>query len=228
MSVAQAATGKLEQRATALASRAKELKVNNQNTYDRAVEHLLTIAALRREIEQHHAPLKKSTYAAWQQAIAAEKKLLEPVVEAERLYKTAIAGYEAEQRRIEAEARAKAEAEALRQAEDARERELEEAESQGADAAEIEAMITAPLVVTRPKVEPVFQQAKGVSVASNWKGEVVSLGALVKAVAAGQASLNLLMANESAINQLARATRGTLQVPGIRFFSQATVRAGKR
>jgi hypothetical protein len=156
------------------------------------------------------------------------KKLLDPVAEAERIYQTAIGEYEAEQRRIEAKARAKAEEEARRKAEEQLERELEQAEAEGADEEEIAAMINAPLVVVPPKIESSFQQAKGVSVASNWKGEVVSLGKLVKAVAAGEANSNLVMANETAIHQLARATRGTLPVPGVRFYSQATVRAGKK
>jgi hypothetical protein len=64
---------KLEQKAASLASEAKALKVKDQKTYDLAAERLLGVADLRREIEKHHAPMKKSTYAAWQAAIAAEK-----------------------------------------------------------------------------------------------------------------------------------------------------------
>ena len=136
--------------------------------------------------------------------------------------------YEGEQRRREAEARAKAEAEARRAGRGAAERELAQAEAEGADAAEITAMMNEPLVVAPARVEPAFQPAKGVSVAANWKGEVTSLEALVKGIAGGKANINLVEPNEPAINQLARATRGTLQVPGIRFFSQSTVRAARR
>jgi translation initiation factor IF-2 len=160
--------------------------------------------------------------------IAAEKRLLDPVAEAERIYKSAIAAYEAEQRRIEDEARTKAEAEARRQAEEARERELEQAEAEGADAEEIAAMVNAPLTVAPPRVEPAFQPAKGVSVAANWKGEVTSLRALVKAIAEGKADLHLVKANDAAINEKARVTRGTLVIPGVRFFSEPVVRAGRR
>jgi hypothetical protein len=218
----------LETRAITLADQAKALKVVDQESYQTAAERLLAVAALRREIADHHAPLKKAAHDAWQKVIAAEKRLLDPVAEAERIYKLGIADYEAEQRRIVAQARAKAEAEARRAAEEARERELEQAEAEGADAEEVAAMIAAPLVVAPPRVEPAFQQAKGVSVATNWRGEVISLDALVKAIAAGMANTNLVTANGVAINQLARATRGTLQVPGIRFFSEPVVRAGRK
>lgn len=218
----------LETKALTLAEQAKALKVTDQKTYNLAVEQLLGVTDLRREIVAHHEPIKKAAHSAWQQVIAAEKKLLGPVEDAERIYKTGIAAYEAEQRRIEAEIRAKAEDEALRLAEEQREREIEQAEAEGADLAEVSAMIAAPLPVIRPQEQPAFQSARGISTATNWKGEVVSLEKLVKAIAAGKANIGLVMANEVSINQLARATRGTLEVPGIRFFTQATVRAGRR
>jgi len=186
------------------------------------------VADLRREIVAHHEPIKRAAHAAWKQVIAAEDKLLGPVAEAERILKTAIGDWEAEQRRLENEARVKAEAEARRAAEEQRENELEQAEAEGATVEEITAMVNAPLIVEPPRIEPAFQPARGVSMAVNWKGEVTSLELLVKAIAAGRANINLVAGNEVAINQLARATRGTLQVPGVRFFSQSTVRAGRR
>jgi hypothetical protein len=218
----------LEEKALTLVGEAKGLKIVDQPTYALAAERLLNIAALRREIEQHHAPIKKAAHAAWQVVIAAERTLLDPVAEAERIYKVGIAIYESEQRRIEAEARAKAEAEAQRLAEERRERELEAAEAQGADAEEIASMISEPLMAAPARVEPTFQQAKGVSVAANWKGEIVSLEALVKAVAAGKANIGLVRPNDTAIGHLAKATRGTLAIPGVRFFSEPVVRAGRR
>jgi hypothetical protein len=211
-----------------LADQAKALKIVDQQSYQTAVQHLLGVVDLRREIEQHHAPLKKSAYNTWQQAIAAEKHLLGPVIDAETTYKVAIAAYEAEQRRIETEARAKAENEARRLAEEALEREIEQAEAEGADIEEIRAMTNHPLVVAPLRVEPAFQKAKGVTTAMNWRGEVTALPMLIKAIAAGKANINLVMPNEVAINALARSSRGTLTVPGIRFFSEPVVRAGRR
>jgi len=228
MSVTEMVAAKLEHETASIVAQARALKVTDQPSYDVATERLLAVADLRREIVAHHEPIKRSAHAAWQQVIAAEKKLLDPVAEAERLYKAAIAAYETEQRRLAEEARARAEAEARRLAEEQRERDLEQAEAQGADAEEIQAMCDAPLVVEHAPVETTFQPARGVSVASTWKGDVTSLETLVRAIAAGKANISLVMANETAINQLARATRGTLQVPGIRFYSQPMVRAGRR
>jgi hypothetical protein len=218
----------LETRALTLAEQAKALKITDQASYGLAAERLLAVADLRREIVAHHAAIKRAAHEAWQQVIAAEKRLLDPVAEAERIYKARISSFETEQRRLEAEARLKAEAKARRAAEEERERELEQAEAEGATGEEIAAMINEPLVVAPPRVEPAFQQAKGVTTAMNWKGQVTSLETLVKAIAADKANISLVMPNETAINQMARATHGSLQVPGIRFYSQSTVRAGRR
>jgi hypothetical protein len=218
----------LENKTLTLTQEARALAVTDQPSYKLAVERLLAVADLRREIVAHHEPIKRAAHSARQQVIAAEKRLLDPVAEAERVYKTGIAAYESEQRRLEAEARAKAEADARRLAEEQREQELQQAEAEGADLAEVAAMLAAPLPAIRPETRPAFQSARGVSTATNWKGEVTSLETLVKAIAAGKANIGLVMPNEPAINQLARATRGTLEVPGVRFFSESVVRAGRR
>jgi hypothetical protein len=221
-------TSDLETRALTLAAEARAWRIVDQQTYETAAERLLGVAALRREIVAHHEPVKRATHLAWQRAIAAERKMLDPVAEAEAVYKSRIAEYTAEERRLEAEAQTKAEAEARLAAEQLRETQLEQAEAQGASGAEIVAMIAEPLPLVVSQAAPAFQAARGITTATNWRGEVVSLEALVKAIAEHKASSNLVIPNDAAINQLARATRGTLEVPGIRFFSQSTVRAGRR
>jgi hypothetical protein len=218
----------LETRALTLADEAREWRITDQQTYKTAAERLLAVAALRREIIAHHEPVMRATHQAWQRAIEAERKMLDPVTEAEGIYKDKITDYTAEQRRLEAEAQAAAEAEARRLAEQIREKELEQAEAEGATGEEIASMIAEPLPVTIPKPQRAFQPARGITTATSWYGEVTSLEALIKAVAENKASTNLLMPNQVAIGELARATRGTLEVPGIRFFKQSVVRAGRR
>lgn len=219
------AAPELEQRVKTLGDEARAFEVVDQVTYDFAVERLKGVVALRNEIVEHHAEMKRRTHQAWQAVLAAEKKLLDPVADAERVYKRHIGDYETEQRRIEAERLALAEAEAQRIAAEQREREIEQAEAAGADPEEVAAICAEPLPVVAPAPpRPTFQRAAGVSTASNWKGQCFSPALLVKAIADGKANINLVSANETAINALARATRGTLQVPGIRFFNEPTVR----
>ena len=218
----------LETKALTLADQAKALKVIDQPSYDLAAERLLAVADLRREIVAHHEPIKRAAHTAWQQVLAAEKRLLDPVADAERIYKAGIGSYEAEQRRSEAEARTKAEADARRLAEEQRELELEQAEAEGATSEEVAAMINAPLPMITTQVQPAFHAARGISTALTWRAELTSLAALVKAIAEGKADLHLVKANDTALNEKARATRGTLVIPGVRFFSEPIVRAGRK
>lgn len=220
-----AVTTELEAKVGRYAAEAQALVITDQQTFDLAAERLVALRALEKEIVEHHAEMRERTLRAWQAVIAAEKKLAGPVLEAISIYRERIVVYEAAQRRIEAEARRQAEIEALRKAEVERERELEAAEAQGADAREIASIAAAPLPMVVPEAPPAtFRQAPGVSTASNWKGEVTSMFALIQAAAAGQVSMAVLMPNQTAINQLAKASRGTLTVPGIRFYDDRTVR----
>lgn len=213
------------ERVSTLADEARGLKVDSQEAYELAAEKLRGVRALKDEIIEHHREMKQRAYQAHQAVIAAEKKLLDPVAEAEYVYKRLIGAYETEQRRIEAEAQAQRDREAQALAEAEREREIEAAEAAGADAHEVAALIAEPLpVVYQEPPQPTFQRARGISTAAIWKGEVVSLQQLVRAIAKGEANVNLVAADQPAINALARATRGTLAVPGIRFFNESSVR----
>jgi hypothetical protein len=222
-------TIELERRVHTLADEARSLAVSDQESYDLAARRLLGIVALKAEIVDHHAEMKSRSYEAWRSVIAAEKVLLDPVTEAERIYKNRLGAYQTEQERIAAAAREQAEAEARAWAAKQRESEIEQAEAAGADPEEVAALCAEPLPVVIAEPPPSsFTKAAGISTANNWKGECVSLPQLVRAIADSKANIGLVMANETAINQLARATRGTLAVPGIRFFNQPTVRASRR
>jgi hypothetical protein len=140
--------------------------------------------------------------------------------------------------RLEAERKA-AEESARKAAEEAR----KEAEALAAAAAEAEAKgdilgaqeaaqeaiaaAQAAESITHMAPVPVAAPAKlaGVSTREDWKAEVTDLLALVKAVAAGEASIELLEANQKVINQRAKALKAEFKVPGIRAYVVETVSA---
>lgn len=83
----------------------------------------------------------------------------------------------------------------------------------------------APYVPPPPKVS-------GVSSRTNWKAECTSLRDLV--IAAGKAAergddtlLAYLLPNSTALGGVARATKGAVKVPGVRFWDEATVAFGR-
>ena len=114
-----------------------------------------------------------------------------------------------------------------------------QAEADG-DGETAERILAQPLVVDIPVPQPVFMppvattmpppaKVSGVSFRETWTAEVTDFRALVKAVAEGRAPLSLVQADESALGQYARSTRGTQKVPGVRFFPKTTtaVRAAR-
>jgi len=110
----------------------------------------------------------------------------------------------AEQRRMAAEEEERRRLEAAQEAEAAR---LREAEAKRLAAA---TMPSAPVVhVDRPKVT-------GLSSRENWSAEVTDKMALVKAIAAGEAPLDLVQINTSVLNRLAKALKSALNYPGVR------------
>ena len=77
-------------------------------------------------------------------------------------------------------------------------------------------MYVAPVVVQKqtPKVAggPVFRTI--------WKHQVTDLMALVKAVAAGQAPLTAIQANDVFLGQQARSLKDALRIPGVKTYSE--------
>ena len=203
----------LEQRALTRQEQARAIKIDSQLTLANAAGELLVIVSLRKEIVDHHAELKKTTHAAWQAAIAAERRVLEPVAEAERLIKLEIARYNTEQERIrqEEQRRIQAEADRQRREQEAKARRLQE-ESDRQHAEEVEALIEdaeargaapehiaelantpAPVIVPPaavfmplPIAAPTVQKVSGVSMRDVWSAEVTSIRQLAAEVGAGR------------------------------------------
>lgn len=127
---------------------------------------------------------------------------------------------QAEQRRREEEARRQEE-----------ERRLEEAaalEAMG-ETKEAEAVIAAPVpAVPVAPVRREIAQVSGNTLRSNWKGEVTDLLALIKGIAAGHVPASFVTVNQTAINQHARATKGTVPCQGIRFYDDPTMAVSTR
>lgn len=76
--------------------------------------------------------------------------------------------------------------------------------------------------------EKAVPKADGVSFRDNWKGRITDFPLAVLAVANGDIPHDVLMANESNLNQLARAMKDTVKYPGIEFYNDqiVTVKTG--
>lgn len=79
-------------------------------------------------------------------------------------------------------------------------------------------IMTAPVVAIAPKL-------KGISSKKSYKGKVIDKMALVKFIATHPEYLNLVTANDTAINQLAKAQGAALAVDGISVYEEQTLAA---
>jgi hypothetical protein len=242
----------LETQARSFGADVQALRITDAERYAEAGALLKAIAVYVRRVGEVLDPIVEAAHRAHKVAVAQRDRLLQPATEAKRTLGLRMATWDAEQarlrreaaeavqrerERLEREARLVAEAEQRRLQEEAETRRLEEAVAleqagDGAGAvARLEAPISTPVVVPAPIVvaaPPPLRPPKveGVSYRVEWSAEVEDFGALVRAVAAGQQPITLLSANMAALNQLARALKGAMGVPGVRAVStrMATVR----
>ena len=157
----------------------------------------------------------KGAHAAWKAAVAHRDSIAKPIDEAERIVKDRIAGYVSEQRRLAEAERARLQAEADAKAEAERKRAMAAAEKLKtpelkAERIEQAQTIVAPVVTVAAAVP----QTKLASVVT-WGFEIADPALLPR---------EYLMPDESKIGAVIRASKGTIQIPGVRAIRRESVR----
>lgn len=187
-----------------------EIIVFDQPSYEAAGEFLRNIARAKKEIKAKFAEPKKKAAEAHKAICAVENELLAKVSEREsEVRQKMMLYYQAEQRRIAAE----------------EERKRLEAERQMQIAAEAEAAgdtetaeIAVALAATEESTVTVTPKAAGVSMREVWRAKVVDLNKVPR---------EYLIVNQSALDALAKATKGQMNIPGVEFVKEivSSVRA---
>ena len=203
--------------------RAESLQVVDQESHDTATGWLKDIKAAKDFLTEYHDPIIKSAYATHKIATTTKQRFYGPLVQSEITLKQRVGTFVQEQQRKQAEAQRKVEEAARKREEENRIAEAERLEAAGGTEEQIDQTLTAPSTAPKPVAAPTYQQTKGVSTRSNWKGEVEDFRALVNAVAQGKAPITFLEPNQSTINQMAKAQKGQMLYPGIRFYNDAVV-----
>ena len=210
----------LESDRGSLVVRARELRITNQATFDEGCELQKVAATLEKKIEAHYEPMRVAARAALDTILDSKKRDLTPVLEVKQLMSRATATFQVEQERIRQEKQRRDQEEADRLAEEQRKRDLAEAKKEGATKKELEAIKTAPLVVSTPAVEPTYEKPAGVSKPiEDWSAEVQGdkgLMELAKAVVAGKQPVIAIQPNQKYLDQQARSLKGLLNIPGVK------------
>jgi hypothetical protein len=214
-----------EQSALSVRDEANAIAIVDQQTYDAAAAKFNGVCALEKEITGHYAPMKEAAHKAHKAVCDAEKQILAPVQEAKRILSRSIGAWDEEQDRLRREEQRRLELEAKKRADDEALSNAIDAEQSGADAEEIEAVLSSPTPIQKVSAAPTYQ--KQVPTRESWSAEVVSLRELVKAAAANPAYLCYLQANETALNAAARAQKSVLNVPGCKAVVQRIATRGR-
>jgi hypothetical protein len=210
-----------EQKSSALKilEQARLLSINNPTDYDGAAEFTKQVKSLSRRIKDYWAPLKKSARASWQSLVDREKELLTPLEQAESEVKKKMAAY---QKKVQEEERA-ARLLADRLKREEAERLLAEAEKAIDEGREMESEILfaqAEIIETStPAIQIQAPTAKGISTRTMYKARIIN----DKLVPVEVAGVTIRPVDLSAINKLAQASKGKLQIPGIEIYTEDSV-----
>jgi type I site-specific restriction endonuclease len=216
----------LRQEIMPLAERATSMVVSDKPSHELAQNYLVELTKVERSVKELFSTPKSAAHKAHREICAAEKKLLDPIAGARRKVSGAIGSYEAEQRRLADIERRKREEEARKAEEDRALKAAEELEAAGEHelAEQVLTEDIEPPVIAEP--EPELAKVDNVHTRTTYSCEVTDLRALIRYVAERPELTDLLQPSMTQLNQLARALRHNMKVPGVRLIEskQAVVR----
>lgn len=210
-----------EQKSSAMKilEQARYLNITSAADYEAAAEFTKQVKALSKRIKDYWAPLKKAARDAWQSLVDREKELLKPLEQAEAEVKTKMAAY---QRKVQEEERAARElAEKLKREE--AERLLAEAAKAAEQGNEMESEILLAqaeiMEASQPAVQMQTPKATGVSTRTLYRARIIDESKVPVEVA----GVVIRPVDLAAINKLAQASKGRIQIPGVEVYEEKSV-----
>ncbi len=237
-----------DQEGLALVGDAELLKVEDDESFQKAAVLLRMVKAFRQRVAEITDKVIKAAHEAHKAALKQKADLEGHAKEAEEILKNSITAYEQrveaqrkEAERQQQEIRERAEAAALAQQAETQlaiVKRLEEqtlalaleAERRG-DTVAAERILEQPRVIVTPPPPtvfvpplpmPVIPRAEGIAFGWHYSAEVEDFSQLVKAVAASQgvATIALLQPNQQALDALARTLKDELKLPGVKLVKK--------
>ncbi|HET9680188.1 MAG TPA: hypothetical protein VFP95_06485 [Gammaproteobacteria bacterium] len=216
-------THALEEQATATLAQAKDFTITTEQHYQTAGDQLKAIKARARELDSQEKSITKPINDSLRQIRDLFRRPKDVLANAERTLKQAMTSYFQVQERKRLEEQRKVE-DAARKERERLARCAEKAEQRG-DEQKAEQFEERATQVQAPVIAQQKPKVSGVSVREIWKYEIVDKMELIKAVAEGKASPDLLSVNGAEIGRRVRALKGEFNVPGVRAFAEKTMAA---
>ena len=192
----------VEQKVSQFLKEAKAIVIVDDDLYQYAGELLSQEKAVYKFVEKTYEKTKKALNEAKNELMKVIHLHTDPLDEAEKILKSKRTAWRTEQEEIRRKEQKMLEAELRKQEE---ERRLDEAIETGDDSI-LEEPIFIPAVLVRE-----IPKEKGHSFSDLWHGEVID-AALVPRL--------YLMPDEKKIDKFAKATKGTVQIPGVKIWKE--------
>jgi hypothetical protein len=210
-----------------LVTQVKAIEIVDTPSYERAGEFLKGIKTLRKKIAESLDPVIAKAHEAHKASVKLKKDHEAPLIQAEGLLKQRIGSYHDELERLRRLEEARLAKEAKEREEEARLEEAAALEAAG-ETEEAEKLLNDPPPPLPPPVAAVEQpKVAGVTHKVLYEAELFDLDKLIAAAHADPKSTarQLLAFDQKAANQMARASKGHLNVPGVRVKSKRSVSA---
>jgi len=202
----------VEKESTDLVTKVNGLTITNQLEYEGAAEFLKQIKGQEKKVKESFDPIISKAYQTHNEAVAQKNKFFNPLAAAEKVVKNLMSAYQNKK-----EAEAKEEQCKLQEAAD-REAEKERKRIQGKiDRAEVSGKLgkaeslkeeKESVSYLAPMITPNVSKPEGVSYRDSWTAVVENEKLIPR---------EYLMVNQKALDGVARATKGTLNIPGVKW-----------
>jgi hypothetical protein len=216
----------LQTEALTTVGQATALAVTNIESRTLAAELGRNIAGIYRRAEEWFAPMKSAAARAHKEICNKENEVLTPLKEAKQYLSAQIGAFDqaqerlrqAEERRLQEEARAQAAIEAQKRAEETAINDALVLEAQG-DIKGAEAVLANPVpqeVYVQPVVIPrTVPKAAGVASVQNWKWRITDEKLIPR---------EYLMVDEKSINGVVKSMKNKTNIPGIEVYPESAAR----
>lgn len=212
---------KLQREVSQIEKQAKSIEVSTDEGYESAAAFVKEVKRRQKMVKEFFEPMRVKAKAAYDEVLGRKNEMTKPLEAAEKILKGKMSAYVTEKER-----QRKAQEERMRRlAAEESERKLREAvaaEAEGkadeCESALTEAELMGTVAVTGT-VAPQPVKAAGISVSRDWKITAVN-SAKVPTIFNG---VEIRPVDERAVLRLIKASKGTIQIPGIRYEETSTI-----
>jgi hypothetical protein len=196
---------------------AKALVVASQGDAELAVGIIRTIKGLEDSINETFDPVISQAFKAHKTAIAAKDLHAKPLKDARLIINGKVTSWQVAERARVAEEQRALQAAAQKAAQDALLAQAASAESEGDEAAAEELLAQAEVTTSAPAPRLEIPKIDGTALRTTYKARVVNMRAFLQWIILHPGSENYVIPNESALNSMARGTKGNLNIDGVVF-----------